>query len=160
MCTTFEERFEQKMSVCMKVRSRYQQWLQSQERQSPVMFILRKEKRPSEAEITDHMPEEGSISLMFTAEKTRPVESGWEIKSGGHIYMFALPSVAVILFPTDTITSRFSFPPQMKRKHLVLLPLPGVCSPQWPHAQVQPKCSSPERGPNTSDCRVPSVFTQ
>lgn len=109
----------------MKVRSS-EQWLQSQERQSPVMFILRKEKRPSEAEITDHMPEEGSISLMFTAEKTRPVESGWEIKSGGHIYMFALPSVAVILFPTDTITSRFSFPPQMKRKHLVLLPLPGV----------------------------------
>lgn len=100
----------------MKVRSRFQQWLQSQERQSPVMFILRKERSPSEAEITDHMPEEGSISLMFTAEKTRPVESGWEIKSGGHIYMFVLPSVAVILFPTDTITSRFSFPAADEKK--------------------------------------------
>lgn len=79
-----------------------------------MVFILRKEKSPSEAETTDHMPEEGSISLMFTAEETRPVKSGWEIKSGGHIYMFVLPSVAVILFPTDTITSRFSSPPQMK----------------------------------------------
>lgn len=36
---------------------------------------------------SDHMPEEGSISLTFMAEKPRPFKSGWEIKSGGHIYM-------------------------------------------------------------------------
>lgn len=65
-------------------------------------------------ETSDHTPVEGAISLRFLAEATRPVKSGWEIKSGGHIYMFVLPPVAVILFPTDTISSRFSSTPQMK----------------------------------------------
>lgn len=78
------------------------------------MFILRKGKEPKRSR--DYRPHarRGQHFPDVYSRKDRPVKSGWEIKSGGHIYMFVLPSVAVILFPTDTITSRFSFPPQMK----------------------------------------------